>query len=398
MRKISNKRVGCTANLQLAIYSLQLMRTPIFIDTTLRDGEQAPGVAFTLEEKIRLAEMLDEVGVDEIEAGIPAMGRVALSEMQAITSLGLNCKTLSWCRAMLADIKEASKANTNGVHLSLPLSEKLLTTMGKSQYWVLSQLRELVAFGLDMFEYVSIGAQDASRANHDFLQEFALAVEDSGACRLRLADTIGLLNPFTSQELVRVVKDVTPNLALEFHAHNDLGMACANSLAAWLAGAESISTTVNGLGERAGNAALEEVTLAFEKSAGIECNLNKRVFPPICRYVEDISRRKNSLSKPIVGEVVLTHESDIHTKCMIKDRSSYQLISASDLGLQESEFRIGKHTGASTMSYILQGMGCKCDISIVRHLTDTVRDICTEQKRDLQPIELVALYNRYTES
>ncbi len=374
------------------------MKTPIFIDTTLRDGEQAPGVAFTLEEKIRLAEMLDEAGVDEIEAGIPAMGRVALAEMQAITSLGLHCKTLSWCRAMLADIKEASRANTNGVHLSLPLSEKLLTTMGKSEYWVLSQLRELVAYGLDMFEYVSIGAQDASRANHDFLREFALAVEDSGACRLRLADTVGLLNPFSSQELVRVVKGATPNLDVEFHAHNDLGMACANSLAAWMAGAESISTTVNGLGERAGNAALEEVALAFEKSAGVECNLQKRAFPPICRYVEEISRRKNSLSKPIVGEVVLTHESDIHTKCMIKDRSSYQLISASDLGLEESTFRIGKHTGASTMSYILQTMGCKSDIAVLRRLTDTVREICTAQKRDLQPTELITLYNRFTQS
>ncbi|MFR9619889.1 MAG: pyruvate carboxyltransferase [Rikenellaceae bacterium] len=373
------------------------MKTPIFIDTTLRDGEQAPGVAFTLEEKIRLAEMLDQVGVDEIEAGIPAMGRVALAEMQAITSLGLRCKTLSWCRAMLSDIKEASRANTNGVHLSLPVSEKLLTTMGKSRYWVLSQLCELVAFGLDMFEYVSIGAQDASRADHDFLAEFALAVEDSGACRLRLADTIGVLNPFTSQELVRAVKYATPNLALEFHAHNDLGMACANSLAAWLAGAESISTTVNGLGERAGNAALEEVALAFEKSANVPCALDKRVFPPICKYVEQISQRKNSLSKPVVGEVVLTHESDIHTKCMIKDRSSYQLISAEDLGLEERDFSIGKHTGASTMSYILQSMGCKCDMAILRRLTDTVREICTDQKRELQPTELISLYNRFTE-
>ncbi len=374
------------------------MKSPIFIDTTLRDGEQAPGVAFTLEEKIRLAAMLDEVGVDEIEAGIPAMGRVALAEMQAITSLGLRCRTLSWCRAMLVDIKEASRANTNGVHLSLPVSERLLSTMGKSQYWVLSQLRELVAFGLDMFEYVSIGAQDASRANHDFLQEFALAVEDSGACRLRLADTVGLLNPFSSQELVRVVKEATPNLMLEFHAHNDLGMACANSLAAWMAGAESISTTVNGLGERAGNAALEEVTLAFEKSANVKCNLQKRVFPPLCSYVEEISRRKNSPSKPIVGEVVLTHESDIHTKCMIKDRSSYQLISAEDLGLEERAFRIGKHTGASTMSYILQSMGCKSDMATLRRLTDTVREICTAQKRDLQPSELISLYNRFTQS
>ncbi len=374
------------------------MQTPIFIDTTLRDGEQAPGVAFTLEEKIRLAEMLDEAGVDEIEVGIPAMGRVVLTEMQAITSLGLRCKTLSWCRAMLADIKEASRAKTNGVHLSLPVSEKLITTMGKSHYWVLSQLREIVAFGLDMFEYVSIGAQDASRADHDFLQEFAHEVELCGASRLRLADTIGVLNPFSSQELVRAVKGGTPNLNVEFHAHNDLGMACANSLAAWLAGAESISTTVNGLGERAGNAALEEVTLAFEKSLDVKCNLRKELFPPICRYVEQISRRKNSPSKPIVGEVVLTHESDIHTKCMIKDRSSYQLISAADLGLEESEFRIGKHTGAATMEHILRGMGHKSDMQTLRRLLDVVREICTEQKRELQPIELVNLYNRFRAS
>ncbi|MFI3266355.1 MAG: pyruvate carboxyltransferase [Rikenellaceae bacterium] len=372
-------------------------RVPIFIDTTLRDGEQAPGVSFTLDEKIRLAQMLDEAGVDEIEAGIPAMGRVALAEMQAITSLGLRCKTLSWCRAMLPDLKEASRAGTSGIHMSLPVSDKLLTTMGKSHSWVMGQLSELVAFALDMFEYVSIGAQDASRAETSFLQEFAQAVEASGACRLRLADTVGVLNPFTSQELVYSMKSVVPNLPLEFHAHNDLGMACANSLAAWLAGADSISTTVNGLGERAGNAALEEVVLAFEKSAGISCNINKRVFPPICHYVEQISKRKNSLSKPVVGKLVLTHESDIHTKCLIKDRSSYQLISAADLGLTESEFVVGKHTGASTIGYILSEMGCQGDMARIRQLTDYVRELCTTYKRDLRPTELLELYNNFNQ-
>lgn len=371
-------------------------KAPIFIDTTLRDGEQAPGVAFTLEEKIRLAQMLDEAGVDEIEAGIPAMGRVALAEMQAITSLGLKCKTLSWCRAMLPDMKEASRAGTNGVHLSLPVSDKLLDTMGKSRSWVMGQLTDLVAFGLDMFEYVSIGAQDASRADTAFLQEFASAAEASGACRLRLADTVGVLNPFSSQDLVRAMKTVAPNLPLEFHAHNDLGMACANSLAAWIAGAESISTTVNGLGERAGNAALEEVALAFEKSLQVSCNLDKQVFPPICRYVEQISKRKNSLSKPVVGKLVLTHESDIHTKCLMKDRSSYQLISAADLGLSESEFMVGKHTGASTINYMLAEMGCNGDMARIRQLTDHVRELCTTNKRELRASELLELYNNFS--
>lgn len=365
---------------------------PIFLDTTLRDGEQASGVAFTLEEKLQLISLLSEMGIEEFEIGTPAMGAAAMEEMQAMTSLGLKGRMLAWCRAIPSEIELAKKCGINGIHLSFPVSDKLLDTMGKSREWVLSETERIIGLAYESFDFVSIGAQDASRADRDFLSHFVEQVVKNGAKRIRLADTVGTLNPFTTDSLVRAVRSIDSNISIEFHAHNDLGMACANTLAAWVAGADCLSTTVNGLGERAGNAAIEEVVMAIEKSMGFKTTIIKSRFPEICHYVEMISGRKNSLAKPVVGDLALTHESDIHTKCLMKDRSTYQLISAEDIGLTETTFRIGKHTGVSTLSYFLKDKDIVCDSEVLQMLLSRVREWCTIHKRDIQPNELLDMY------
>ncbi|MFI3282508.1 MAG: pyruvate carboxyltransferase [Rikenellaceae bacterium] len=370
---------------------------PIFVDTTLRDGEQASGVAFTLDEKLSLVEMLYKAGVREFEVGTPAMGCTAIEEIEAITSLktdmGLDARMIAWCRAMPTEIELAHKCGVDGIHLSFPVSDKLLGVMGKSREWVLRELREITRLAYNSFEFVSVGAQDASRADSDFLKEFAGEAIKNRAKRVRLADTVGLLNPLSTQELVRPIRDLDPSISIEFHAHNDLGMACANTISAWMAGADALSTTINGLGERAGNAAMEEVSMAIEKSLGTATHLDKRMFPEICSYVEKISGRKNSVSKPIVGELVLTHESGIHTKYLKRDRSTYQLFSAEEIGLKERRFRIGKHTCMSTLKNALEELGVTCREEILPHLLDEVRTWCTLNKRDLEPAELLTIYN-----
>lgn len=372
------------------------MREPIFVDTTLRDGEQASGVAFNRDEKLRLVAMLSGAGIKEFEIGTPAMGRTAIKEIQAITSAHFPARMIAWCRALPQEIELSRRCGIDGVHLSFPVSDKLLGVMGKDRAWVLDELKELVDRAYDKFSYVSIGAQDASRADKDFLQEFASEVIASGAKRLRLADTVGVLNPFSTQSLVSSIRSLSDDISIEFHAHNDLGMACANALVAWSSGADALSTTVNGLGERAGNAAFEEVVMAVEKSFDMSVGIDKSSFPEICGFVEQISGRKNSLSKPVVGKLALAHESGIHTRCLMRDRSSYQLIKAEDIGLREQNFKIGKHSGTAALREALEHLGVKCREDIMPRLLDEVRIWCTNNKRELAPDELVAMYNVYT--
>ncbi len=366
---------------------------PIFVDTTLRDGEQASGVAFTLDEKVKLIDMLSRVGITEFEVGTPAMGRDAISEIQAIVKSGCRGRKIAWCRARDVDMELAQRCGVDAVHLSFPLSNRLLAAMGKSREWVLDEVSRVVAKAYENFDFVSVGAQDSSRAERAFLMEFVERVKDSGAKRISIADTVGQLNPFSTRDLISQVRAAAPKMSIVFHAHNDLGMACANTLSAWLAGADALSTTINGLGERAGNAPFEEVVMAIEKSVGLPLMIQKSEFPTICRYVEQISGRDNSLSKPIVGELSLTHESGIHTKYLRRDRSTYQLFAAEEIGLRETTFRIGKHTCIATLRAALEELGVICRDEILPRLLDEVRSWCTIHKRDLTQDELMIIYN-----
>lgn len=366
--------------------------SPYFIDTTLRDGEQAPGVVFSLQEKIRIAALLDNAGVAEIEIGTPAMGQKEVDEIKTLCQLGLRFKTLAWCRATKADITSASQSGTNGIHLSFPVSERLMSAMGKNPVWVLSQLEELISIASSNFEYVTIGAQDASRANLHFLKEFAIAAKEMGAARIRIADTVGILNPITTFELISEIKKVTTDLPIEIHAHNDLGMATANTLAAYMAGANCLSVTVNGLGERAGNAPLEEVAMALQLSAGVCSELNTAYFNELSNVVAKASNRIIHESKPITGTMVLTHESGIHTNCLLKDRSTYQLISAHEVGRIEQDFVIGKHSGKSTIEEMLKSANLPFDDRLCYQLLDLVKTKAQELKRPLSKDELFAFY------
>ena len=368
------------------------MNSPYFIDTTLRDGEQSPGVVFSLQKKIRIAALLNGAGVPEIEIGTPAMGETEQNDIRTICEMGFDFKTLSWCRATKNDIRSAMAAGTNGVHISFPVSTILMNAMGKSPDWVFQQLNELIDFASPIFDYVTIGAQDASRAESGFLKEFVCAARAFGASRVRLADTVGLLNPFSITEMVQSVRSVEKDLPLEIHAHNDLGMANANTLAAYLAGATCLSTTINGLGERAGNAAMEEVAMALELSLGISSGLRTESFSALSKYVAGVSNRPLSVSKPVTGSMVLSHESGIHTRCLMKDRSTYQIIQAASIGLEEQDFILGKHSGKSTILHFLEEAHLPITDDACSELLTNVKDTAEELKRTLSKEELYTLY------
>ena len=368
------------------------MNSPYFIDTTLRDGEQSPGVVFSLQEKIRIAALLNGAGVPEIEIGTPTMGEGEIFAIRTICDMGFRFKTLSWCRAVKNDIRSASQAGTNGVHISFPVSPILMNAMGKNPAWVFQQLKDMIDFAHPMFEYVTIGAQDASRSNAAFLKEFVCAASAFGASRVRLADTVGWLNPVSTFEMVSSIRSVEKELPLEIHAHNDLGMATANTLAAYLAGATCLSTTINGLGERAGNAAMEEVAMALELSTGTSSGLHTESFSEMCEYVARVSQRPLGCNKPITGKLVLSHESGIHTRCLLKDRTTYQLIQAASIGREEQEFLIGKHSGKSTVVHFLKEAHLPATDDVCFELLDKVKKTAEELRRTLTKEELYALY------
>ncbi len=317
-------------------------------DTTLRDGEQTAGVAFTDDEKRAIARALDAAGVPEMEIGIPAMGEHEVELIQSITGAVQRARTMVWARMAGLDIRQALRCHADIVHVSVPVSDVQITRkLGKDRDWVLQTIRRCVNEVADHGRVVSVGFEDASRADAGFLAQAAQLAQDCGAIRVRYADTLGLLDPFqTHQRIAALRREV--DLGIEIHAHNDLGLATANTLAAVVAGATHASTTVNGLGERAGNAAMEEVVMALRHLHGLECGIDTTALPAISALVAGASGRPLAAGKAIVGEAVFSHESGIHVDGLLKDRRNYENFAPEELG-RAHRLVLGKHSGSAAV-------------------------------------------------
>lgn len=327
------------------------------VDTTLRDGEQAPGVCFDSATKMEIARALDCAGIDELEAGTPAMGEEVQEDIRRIAALGLHCRLSVWCRAHPDDLAAAARCNVEGVHFSLPVSAIHFGALGKGPSWVLSRAESLITAARAHFDRVTVGAQDATRADEDFLLQFASCAKTAGAHRLRIADTVGISRPATVDRLMRAIKKAVPGLDLEFHGHNDLGMATANALTALEAGAQAVSVTVNGLGERAGNTALEQMVMALHCHPILNCSLDSRALVSLCHLVASAAGRPIAPSQPVAGDHVFTHESGIHCHAMLKDTRAYEPFDPRQAGHRDRRFLLGTHSGSTAIRHLLRQAG-----------------------------------------
>jgi homocitrate synthase NifV len=364
------------------------------IDTTLRDGEQAPGVVFSMNEKLRIAQMLSDIGIEELEVGSPFISDHEIKTIRKIVKSGFKFWSSCWSRACINDIKAAEKTGAEGINISYPVSDIQINAIGKDKNWVLSTLPEIVKYARERFEYVSLGAQDASRADFNFLSQFIKMAEKLGVFRVRLADTVGILNPSSTYELIRKTKALlsSNDIQIEFHGHNDLGMATANSISAIQAGANTVSVTVNGLGERSGNAALEEVIMAMKITLGIEINYDTSMFYDLCSYVESASGRKLHSSKPIIGDMTHKHESGIHINSLIHDKRTYEAYFAYEVGKSDSSFIFGTHSGSAALIEYFKNKGVYLTKSEATGLLAKVKHLSQIHKRSMTNDEVEELF------
>ncbi|HJH26185.1 MAG TPA: 2-isopropylmalate synthase [Methanophagales archaeon] len=337
---------------------MQEQKTVKILDTSLRDGEQTPGVSLTPEQKLQIAKQLDLLGVDYIEAGTAVISEGERRGIKGIANEGLKAEISSFARLLKGDIDAAIECDVDTVNLVAPVSDAHIKKKLKTDRESLrNRTFEMVDYVKGHGLKVEISAEDASRADTGFLQSFfsdLAAVVD----RLCFCDTVGILYPERTKELFELICNFNTPVAV--HCHNDFGLATVNSVAAVLAGAEVVHVTVNGLGERAGNASLEEVVTALELLYGMKTNIVKSKIYETSRLVGNLTKVPVAPNKPLVGDNVFTHESGMHVHGTLADTTLYEPIDPGIVG-RKRRFAFGKHTGTASVKMALEEQGIQAD-------------------------------------
>jgi Isopropylmalate/homocitrate/citramalate synthases len=341
------------------------------VDLTLRDGEQAPGVAFPRSRRLELARALYDAGIGEIEAGIPAMGEDSEADFALLARELPEARLIAWNRAKKSDIEASARAGARVAHLCVPASDGMLRSkLGWDRERAIDELSGLLEYCRILGLEAMVGAEDSSRADPEFLLRLFEAAISGGAIRLRYADTLGVQDPFA-------VWDTVSGLArrfaapIEYHGHNDLGLATANALAALRAGA-FVSVTVGGLGERAGNASLEQVACASALQRGDDLGVKLDRLVSLNALVSELSGRPIPSDRPIVGALAFAHESGIHVDGLLKEPELYEFVRPESVGRTRC-FVPGAHSGRKALKHCALSLGYEIDGADLGRLASLVR-------------------------
>ncbi len=367
-----------------------------FWDETMRDGEQTPGVAFSPEEKLRIATLLDEIGVPIMDVGIPVISVEEARGVKAIANAGLDASIMAAARAVRNDVEACIECGVDEIALFIACSDlhlKFKLNMSREQVKE-AAVRE-VAFAADHGLKVSFVTEDTFRADLDYVVELNNACIDAGATRAVICDTVGVMTPAGIRWFFERLKSRLRPVQLSFHGHNDFGLAVANSLAALEAGVEVPHTCVNGLGERSGNASFEELVMTLESLYRIDTGIDTSRLYEVSLLVEKLSGVPIGVHKPIVGHNAFSHESGIHADGVIKHTLTYEPIQPESIG-RHRQFIFGKHTGSAAVEEKLRSRRVEATKEQVRTLVDLIKQF-SEGKSKVDPQAFVELFHEREE-
>ena len=373
----------------------------IIFDTTLRDGEQAPGASMNLEEKILIAKALEKMGVDVIEAGFACASNGDFEAVKRIAQTIKNSTICSLARAKKSDILRAGEAvkpaNSSRIHTFIATSAihmefKLKMTPNQ----VLEAITDSVSLARNLCSQVDWSCEDATRSNHDFLFKAIETAIKAGANTINIPDTVGYTTPEEYFALILAIKNNVSNIdkaIISAHCHDDLGMAVANSLSAIRAGARQIECTINGIGERAGNAALEEIVMAIKTRSdfyNFSCDIDNTMIMRISKLVSNITGFAVQYNKAIVGANAFAHESGIHQDGMLKNRSTYEIMSPQSVGIEKTSLTLGKLSGRSAFKDRLKELGYEISEELLASSFILFKELA-DKKKEITDEDLVAL-------
>lgn len=377
-------------------------------DTTLRDGEQSPGCSMRLAEKLRMAEQLDRLGVDVIEAGFPAASEDDFKAVRAIAERHRRPVVAGLARACREDMERALKALEPAVyarlHVFLASSDiHLKYKLRKSRQEVLEQACEAIEWARSYIGEIEFSPEDATRTDRDFLCEFVQAVIEAGAQIINIPDTVGYTTPTEMRQLISLIKSRVKGIegvTISVHCHNDLGMAVANSLAAVEAGARQVECTINGIGERAGNASLEEVVMALfvrRDALPFVTNIKTEEIYASSRLLSEITGVEVQPHKAIVGRNAFAHEAGIHQDGVLKNTLTYEIMTPASVGVPQNRLVLGKHSGRHALAHFYEGHG----YTLSRYELDQVYKAfirAADEKKHLTDEEIIVLLEEYKSS
>ena len=382
---------------------MSLERLVIF-DTTLRDGEQCPGASLNRKEKLEIARKLAALNVDVIEAGFPVASPGDFDSVKEIAREIRGSSIAGLARALEKDIETAAraleKAESPRIHIFLSTSKTHREhKLQKSKSEIIKMATDAVQFGKKFCDDIEFSPEDASRTEQDFLCEVIEAVIDAGAKTVNIPDTVGYAVPDEFGELISNIKSNVKNIdkaVISVHCHNDLGMAVANSLAAVKAGARQVECTVNGIGERAGNAAMEEIVMALKTRRnffGVDTRIDTKQIMPCSKLVSSLTGFFVQRNKAIVGKNAFAHESGVHQDGFLKKKDTYEIMNPKDIGLEESELVLGKHSGRNALSKKIENLGYKLTDRELKEVFEDFK-ILADEKKDLFEEDILSLIQK----
>jgi len=363
--------------------SLILPGNAYFFDTTLRDGEQTPGISFTHEEKLSIAQAINDTGIDIIEAGFPAVSQGDFEACRDISKMGLDLEVIGLARMNKDDIDRVIEADMDSIHVFIATSDlHLKAKLQMTREEVIDQICKMVTYAKDHYSTILFSAEDATRSDLDYLIKANQTAVECGATRVNIPDTVGTITPMAFGHIVRKNYEALPkNIRIAVHCHNDFGLAVANTIAGFENGASEAQTTIMGLGERAGNASFEETAMSLYALYEIPMKVNTRRIFPTAKLVESYCGGKIKIGRlqPLIGQNAFSHESGIHAHAMIKNARAYEPITPELIGIQRSDdvaeivrqsIKLGKHTGGHALKAKLEDMGIRAtDVQFKKIMT-----------------------------